>query len=234
MFIGVIINTVTVLLGSLLGLLAKKGIPDKLSKAVMTAIGLCTIYIGFDGALKGDNTIILIVSMVFGTLLGSLIDLDQKIERVGKWIEKKVKKKDDGSASIAEGFMSATLLFCVGTMTIVGGINAGLNGDNELYFTKATLDFISAIMLTSSLGIGVIFAAVSVLVIQGGIVILASLMQNMLTDTLMISEVVCCGSVIIIGLGLNLIGVTKIKVANMLPAVFLVPLFYFLWGLLPL
>lgn len=223
--LGVLVNTMTVLVGSAVGLLLKKGIPDRVAKAVMTAIGLCTIYIGIDGALAGSNTIVLIVSMVFGTIVGTLINIDGGINRLGNFLQNKF-KKSDGRTSIAEGFMTGSLLFCVGAMTIVGSLNAGLNGDNELLFTKSVLDLISSCMLASSLGIGVMFAAAFVFVFQGGIVLLSGLLQNLVTNPELIAEITCAGSVMIIGLGLNLLGITKIKVANLLPAMLFVPLFY--------
>ncbi|MBE6715759.1 MAG: DUF554 domain-containing protein [Ruminococcaceae bacterium] len=230
---GVLINTGTVILGSLLGLLLKKGIPEKISKAAMTAIGLCTIYIGIDGALEGSNTIVLILSMVFGTIIGTAVDIDGKIEKLGSFIENKMKKNKE-KGSVAQGFITGSLLFCIGAMTIVGSLNAGLKGDNELLITKAILDLISSCMLASTLGIGVLFAALFVLVYQGGLVLMASLLQSILTDTAMIAEITCAGSVMIIALGLNIIGITKIKVANFLPALILVPLFFYLVSFLPL
>ena len=231
--IGVFVNVATVLLGSFVGLLFRKGIPERISRAMMLAIGLCTLYIGIDGALEGSNTIVLILSMVFGTLIGTLLDIDDKINRVGLFIERKMKKEGE-KTSIAEGFMTASLLFCVGAMTIVGSLNAGLTGDNTLIFTKSILDLISSCLLASTLGIGVMFAAIFVLVVQGGLVLLAGLLQNVLTDQALIAEITCAGSVMIIGLGLNILGITKLKVANFLPALLLVPLFYRLIQLLPL
>ena len=231
--IGVFVNVATILLGSTVGLLFRKGIPERISRAMMLAIGLCTLYIGVDGALEGSNTIVLILSMVFGTLIGTLLDIDDKINRVGQFIERKLKKEGE-KTSIAEGFMTASLLFCVGAMTIVGSLNAGLTGDNTLIFTKSILDLISSCLLASTLGIGVMFAAVFVLLVQGGLVLLAGLLQNVLTDQALIAEITCAGSVMIIGLGLNILGITKLKVANFLPALLLVPLFYRLIQLLPI
>ena len=230
---GVIINVVTVLLGSTIGLILKKGIPEKITKAVMTVIGLCTLYIGIDGALQGENTIVLILSMVLGTIVGSLIDIDDKLEKTGKFIESKLSSKGE-SRNITQGFVTGSLLFCVGAMTIVGSLNAGLSGDNELLITKSVLDLISSCVLASTLGFGVMLSAVFVLVYQGGLVLLSGLLQNILTDTALVAEITCAGSVMIIALGLNIIGVTKIKVANLLPALLFVPLFYYLSGYLPL
>ena len=230
---GVIINVVTVLIGSTVGLILKKGIPEKITKAVMTVIGLCTLYIGIDGALQGENTIVLILSMVLGTIVGSLIDIDDKLEKTGKFIESRLKKKGE-DRNITQGFVTGSLLFCVGAMTIVGSLNAGLSGDNELLITKSVLDLISSCVLASSLGFGVMLSAVFVLVYQGGLVLLSGLLQSLLTDTALVAEITCAGSVMIIALGLNIIGITKIKVANLLPALLFVPLFYYLSGYLPL
>ena len=231
--IGVLVNTGTVLLGSLLGLLFRKGIPARVSGAVMTAIGLCTLYIGIDGALDGGNPIVLILSLVCGTIVGTLIGIDKGINRLGLLVETKL-KRSDGQTSLAEGFMTGSLLFCVGAMTIVGSLNAGLNGDNKLLFTKSVLDLISSCMLASTLGIGVMFAALFVLVFQGSLVLLAGLLQGLLTDPSLVSEITCAGSVMIIGLAFNLLGLTKIKVADMLPAILFVPLFWWLLSFLPL
>ena len=231
--IGVFVNVATVLLGSAVGLLFRKGIPERISKALMLAIGLCTLYIGIDGALEGNKTIVLILSMVFGTLIGTLIDIDDKINRVGLFIEKKLKREGEKNP-IAEGFMTGSLLFCVGAMTIVGSLNAGLKGDNTLIFTKSILDLISSCLLASTLGIGVMFSALFVLVVQGGLVLLAGLLQNVLTDEALIAELTCAGSVMIVALSLNLLGITKLKVANFLPALLMVPLFFYLWQFVPL
>lgn len=229
--LGVIVNTLTVLIGSSIGLLAKKGIPEKISQTVMFAIGLCTLYIGIDSALEGSNTIVLIVSMVLGTIVGSLIDIDDKINRLGSFFERKMKGEH---GRVAEGFMTASLLFCVGAMTIVGSLNAGLTGDNEILFTKSCLDLISSCMLATTLGIGVMLAALFVFGFQGALVLLAGLLQSILTDSAVIAEITCAGGVMIIGLGLNILGITKLKVANFLPAILFVPFVYKLAEFLPI
>lgn len=232
---GVLVNTLTVIIGSCIGMLFKRGIPEKVTKAVMTAIGLCTLYIGIDGALSGNNAIVLILSMVFGTIAGTVLDIDKGINRLGEILEKKFRKGTNKSGTtIAEGFMTASLLFCVGAMTIVGSLNAGLSGDNQLLLTKSILDLISSCMLASTLGIGVLFAAAFVFCFQGSLVLLAGMLQTLLADAGLIGEITCVGSVMIIGLGLNLLGITKIKVANFLPAILFVPLAYYLVSLLPL
>lgn len=230
--LGVIVNTLAVIVGGSLGLLLKKGIPERVSAAVMAALGLCTIYIGIDGVLQGSNTIVLIVSMVLGTIVGTFLNIDGAINRLGNFAERKL-KREDGKTSVAEGFMTASLLFCVGAMTIVGSLNAGLNGDNKILFTKSVLDLISSCMLASSLGIGVLFSSLFVLAYQGALVLLAGLLQSVLTDAALIAEITCAGSLMILGLGLNILGITKIKVADQLPAIVFVPVIYALVQYLP-
>lgn len=218
--ISAVVNAAAVIIGSCIGLLLKKGIPDRFSDILMKGLGLCTVYIGVSGALKGENTIILIISMVVGALIGEGIDLDEKLNRFGNFLEEKFKSKDGGKVSIAEGFVTASLLFCVGAMTIVGSLQSGLTGDHEMIFAKSMLDFVAAIIFASSLGIGVIFSAAFVLVYQGAIVLLAQWISPLLTDYT-INEMTCAGSVIIIALALNMLGLTKIKVMNFVPAIFI-------------
>ncbi len=220
-FSGVIVNTITVLIGSGVGLLLKKGIPERLNKAVMTAIGLCTIAIGVAGIMKGQNQLVMILSMVFGTIVGTLIDIDKRLEKLGDNLAKKSKNKEN---TFSQGFVTASLLFCVGAMTIVGSMNAGITGDNEMLYTKSVLDLISSSMLAASLGFGVMCASVFVFVFQGILVALSMLLGSFLSE-FAVAELICAGSVMITALGLNLIGVTKIKVANLLPTLIFVPLF---------
>ena len=229
--IGVLVNVAAVVVGGLVGILFRKGIPERVSKAVMLAIGLCTVYIGVSGMLSGGDTLVLIVSMVLGTVCGTLLNIDGGVNRLGQTIEKRFKSGADGN--IVEGFMTASLLFCVGAMAIIGSLNSGLLGDHEVLFTKSVMDMISACMLASALGIGVIFSAAAVLVYQGAIVLLAELLQNVLTNELLITNITCVGSLMIIAIGLNLLGVTKIKVADQLPALLFVPLVFKLITLLP-
>ena len=219
--LGVIVNTIAVIIGSTIGLLCKKGIPEKYTDAIMLGIGLCTMYIGISGSLKGENTIVLIISIVLGAVVGTLLDIDGGINRLGKYLENKF-SKEGKQVSIAQGFVTASLLFCVGSMTIVGSLTAGLTGDNEMLFTKSVLDFISSIMLTVSLGIGVMFAAAFVFVFQGLIAVLAGFLSPVLT-TSAINELICAGSILILALGMNIVGITKIKVANYLPALIFAP-----------
>ena len=221
---GVIVNVITVILGSFVGLLFKKGIPEKVSAAAMTGLGACTLYIGISGSLCGENVLLVIVSVVLGTISGTLLNIDGAITGLAKRVETKFKKEGQ-NVSIAEGLVTATLLFCVGSMTVTGSIQAGLTGDNSVLITKATLDLVSSMMLASSLGIGVMLASVSVLVIQGGLVLLAGFVAPFMS-TGAINEMTCTGSILIIMIGTNLMGITKIKVADFLPAIIFAPIIY--------
>ncbi len=219
-FSGVLVNVLTVLIGSTVGLLLKKQIPEKLTNAVMSAIGLCTVAIGVTGVIKGQNQLVMIISLVLGTIIGTLIDIDGKLTKIGDKLQKK--KGENEKSTFSQGFVTASLLFCVGAMTIVGSMNAGISGDNQMLYTKSVLDLISSTMLGASLGIGVLCSSVFVLVFQGGLVALSMALGSFLND-FAVAELICAGSVMIIALGFNLIGITKIKVANLLPGLVFVP-----------
>ena len=217
--IGTLVNTLAAVVGGLLGTLLKKGIPERLADLVQKGLALCVLYIGVKGSFAGTNTLVTILSMVLGAILGGLLDLDGKLERLGAWVQARFSKKGSGSR-IAEGFVTASLLFCVGSMSVVGSLQSGLTGNHETIFTKSMLDFVSAIILASSLGLGVCLSGAFVLVYQGAIVLLARWAAPVLSDYL-VAEMSCAGSLLIVGLGLNMLGVTKLKVSNLLPAMFL-------------
>ena len=221
-FTGVIVNTGTVLAGSLLGLLFKKGIPEKVSRAVMIALGLFTLYIGMDGALGTQSPLIVVASLVLGAIVGTLLNIDGAINRLGLWAERRFNRGEGEKVSLAEGFMTASLLFCVGAMTVNGAIEAGVQGKNTLFYTKALMDLCSSMMLAAGLGLGVMLSAAFVLVFQGLLVLLAGWIAPVLTPAA-IAEMTAAGSLIMVGLGLNLLGVTKIKVADYLPAIVFAP-----------
>lgn len=223
--LGVLVNVVTVLLGSSIGLIFKKGISKKYSDSAMTGIGLCTILIGVQGMLKGENVLVTIVSMVLGAIIGTALDIDGKLNGVGDVLSKKLKKQDD-KVSVAEGFVTASLVFCMGAMTILGSLESGLSGDNTTVFTKSILDFFSSMMLAASLGIGVIFASLFVLVFQGSLVLLAGVLEPVLSSGA-VAEITCVGSLMILALGLNLTGIGKFKTANYFPALIFAPILHY-------
>lgn len=215
--IGAIVNTLAAVVGGLLGSLLKKGIPERFADLVQKGLALCVLYIGIKGSLVGTNTLVTILSLVLGAILGELLDIDRGIERLGAWAQRKLSK---GGSRLGEGFVTASLLFCVGSMSVVGSLQSGLTGNHETIFTKSMLDFVSAIILASSLGLGVCLSGAFVLVYQGAIVLLARWAAPVLSDYV-VAEMSCAGSLLIIALGLNMLGVTKLKVGNLLPAMFL-------------
>lgn len=219
--LGTIVNTLAVIVGSTLGLIFRRGIPERISDAMMKGLGICTIFIGIDGAFQGENTLVMILSMVIGIVIGEGIDIDRHVNSAVMALENRfIKKKDNQQHTISEGIITSSLLFCVGSMTIVGCLNAGLQNDMTMLYTKSTLDLCSSMVFASTLGIGVLLSSVVVLVYQGGLTLLASLLAPLLTTTV-INEMTCVGSLLIIITGFNLMGITKIKLMNYLPAMFL-------------
>lgn len=224
---GSIVNALAVVVGSSVGLIlyyalgaAQRGTGERmsgLSDAIMKGLGLCVLLIGIQGAVHTENILMVILSMVIGAILGHLCDLDGMINRLGQWIEKKTKGR---FGNVADGFVNASLLFCVGAMTVVGSLNSGLSGDHTMQYTKSMLDMTSSVIFASSMGFGVMLSAIPVLVLQGGITLLAVWIEPLLTDRA-ISEMTAVGSLLIIGLAFNVLGVTKLKIMNYLPAIFL-------------
>jgi uncharacterized membrane protein YqgA involved in biofilm formation len=239
------------LLGLLLGTIGKHGGKKaedsvtvtsergKLSDAIFAGLALCVIMVGLGGVLKGavndriaaalaegnvaqlslsgESTMVVILSITLGCVVGTLLDLDARLNRLGQWLENKMGNR---AGNISQGFVTASLLFCVGSMAIVGSLNSGLIGDHSMLYTKSMIDFISAIVFGCSLGVGVSFSAVAVLLYQGVIALAAQWLSPMLT-TDVITTMTITGSLLIVALGFNMLGVTKIKIMNYLPAVFL-------------
>lgn len=221
--LGTIVNTLAILSGCAIGLLLKRGINEKVTDAIMKGISLCVIYIGIDGMLEGSKTLAVIIAMALGAAIGTLLDLNGKMEKLGKMIEGRI---SNGGAGIAQGFVTASLIYCVGAMAVVGSLQSGLNGDHSMLYTKALLDGISAMVLTASLGAGVGLSAASVFVYQGALTLLAGLIAPVLSDAV-VAEMTCVGSILIAALGLNMLGITKLKVMDYVPAIFIViPLCY--------
>lgn len=221
--LGTIVNTLAILAGCAIGLLLKRGINEKVTDAIMKGISLCVVYIGIDGMLEGSKTLAVIIAMALGAAIGTLLDLNGKVEKLGKMIEGRI---SNGGAGIAQGFVTASLIYCVGAMAVVGSLQSGLNGDHSMLYTKALLDGISAMVLTASLGAGVGLSAASVFVYQGALTLLAGLIAPVLSDAV-VAEMTCVGSILIAALGLNMLGVVKLKVMDYVPAIFIViPLCY--------
>lgn len=223
--IGTLINCAAIILGSALGLLLRRGMKDSMSKTVMQGIGLSVILIGVMGAIKTENTLLVILSMVIGGVCGSLIDIDARMNRLGAWAQQKLTRGDDTNNTFAKGFVTASLVYCVGAMAVVGALDSGIRGDHSTLIAKAMLDGVSAIVFASSLGIGVMLSAVPILVYQGSIALLGNAIAPLLND-MVITEMSAVGGLLIMAIGINMLLDTEIKVANLLPAI-LIPFLYF-------
>lgn len=227
MLSGAVVNFFLVIIGSLFGALFKKGIPERLQKALIQGIALCVLYIGITGFFeKNINVLLVILCMAVGAIIGELIDLDKFVNKLGEKLEGVFGKNN--SSPVAEGFITATLIFCVGAMTIVGSIDSGISGDNSTLYSKAIMDCIVATVLTSSLGFGVLLSAFSVLIIQGSITLLAGVIAPIITP-FALAHISVIGSILITALALNMLGLTKIKLMNYIPAV-LLPLVFCIFG----
>ncbi len=237
MLTGTTVNALSITAGSLAGMLLKwlagrfssllpagsAALGQRLQTIVMQGVALCVLYLGISGCLKGQNSLIAIVAMVLGALLGELLDLDRRMRTLGDWVQKKTERlvrADSEGPSISDGFVTASLLFCVGAMAIVGALQDGLTGDHSMLFAKSLLDGISAVVFGASLGLGVLFSAAAVFLYQGLIALLASFLAPLLGDAV-IAEMTCVGSLLIVALALNMLGLTKIKVMNLVPAILL-------------
>lgn len=221
---GTLINVGAIIIGSLLGLLFHAKISKKYITIVFQGIGLFTLFIGVDMAFKTENYLIMILSIVVGGILGTLFKLEFQINRFSDFI--KLKFKSDNS-KFSEGLVTAFLLYCMGSMTILGAFEEGMGNAPNLLLAKSLMDGISSIALVAGLGIGVVFSVIPLLLYQGGLTLFANLLNDKLTE-LMINELSAVGGLMLIGMGLNILGITKIKVINMIPAlVVVVILVYF-------
>lgn len=215
---GTIVNSAAIVAGSIAGLLLGKFIPERFSDAMEKGAALCVLYIGVDGMLAGENTLVAILSIAIGAILGELLQLDEHMHQLGDWVERKFGGKGS-KTSLSDGFVTASLLFCVGAMAIMGALDSGLTGDHATLYAKSTLDGITSIVYGSTMGVGVALSGVAVFLYQGLITLCASFIAPFLSDVV-IAEMKCVGSLLIIGLSFNMLGMTKIKVMNYVPAVF--------------
>jgi Uncharacterized membrane protein, possible Na+ channel or pump len=224
--LGTLVNFSAIIAGSLVGILLKNGVPEKISNTIMQGLSLCIVFIGISGAIKGSNTLLIIISMVIGGLIGELVDLDNLLQKIGDKIEGRFK-----GIKISEGFVTTSLMFCVGSMAIVGSLQSGLEGNHKILFAKSVIDGIASVIFASSLGIGVMLSSFSVLIYQGAITFGAASLKAILIQSV-ITDMTAVGSLLIIGLGLNMLNVTKIKVANLLPAIFMPIIYQFILNII--
>ena len=220
--IGTLVNAGTIIVGSILGMLLKGGIPERIQNIIYTAVGVAVMFIGITGVINNQgDSMLLVLSLVIGGVIGELCRLDEHMESLGEKIKKRfIKEGSAGSATFVEAFVSSTILFCVGAMAIVGSLNDGMLHDPSMLFTKAILDGITSIVLAASLGIGVAFSAIPILIYQGILTVLSSILSGFFTETL-IRNMSFVGNVIIFCIGLNFLFPKKVKTINFAPALFM-------------
>ncbi|GLI85870.1 membrane protein [Rossellomorea marisflavi] len=219
---GTIINGICIILGTLLGKLLHR-IPENVKDTVLKAIGLAVTVLGLQMGLKSENFLIVIISLAVGAALGEWMNLDSKLNALGDWLERKIGTK--GDTSISQGFITATLIFVIGAMAVIGALDSGIRGDHDVLLTKAIIDGFTSIILATTLGIGVMFSAVPVILYQGTIALFATQIHRFVPQELMdafITEMTATGGIMIFAIGLNLVGITKIRVANLLPGIVVV------------
>jgi len=220
---GTIVNSLAIVAGSLLGILLKKGIKDDYKTTIMDGISLTVIVIGIMGGIKSENIILAISSIVIGSLIGEIIGIEKKLDILGDKLQKSFGSRD---SNFSKGFVTASLVYCVGAMAIVGALESGIQGNHQTLFAKSILDGISSIIFASTLGVGVAFSAVAVFIYQGTITLLAGSVKGLLTPQV-INEISAIGGILIMAIGINVLGIKKIKVGNMLPAIF-IPIIYYI------
>ena len=220
--IAVFVNVATVLLGSTVGLIFRNKINEKFTRAVISALALVTILIGLSSALGTADILCVIICMALGTIIGELIRIDDGIEGAGDFIKSRLFRGKRTENRFTEGFVTACIVFCVGSMTIMGSFEAGINGNNSIIYAKSALDFVSSMMFAAAMGFGVPFAALFVLVFQGALTLLAGVLAPLLSAAV-VAEMSAVGGTILVGMGINMLELSpnRIKVANMLPAIFL-------------
>lgn len=225
--LGTIVNALAIVAGSIMELLFSRGIPEHYKVTVQNGVGLSVVLIGVKSALVADNLLVVIISIVIGSICGELARIENRLEQLGTYLETKVagRNGDNGESSFAKGFVTASLVFCVGSMAIVGSLESGLTGNHQTLFAKSVLDGVTSIIFASTMGLGVAFSAAAVFLYQGAITLTAVFMKSFLVATT-VQEMTSAGGLLILAIGLNMLGLTRIRVGNMLPAIFM-PLLYF-------
>lgn len=217
--LGTLVNGLLIIVGTIIGKRLNR-IPENMKGTVMYAIGLAVMVLGLQMGLKGENFLIVILSLVFGAVIGEYFALEDKLNALGNWLEKRLGSSDQ--SSISQGFVTATLIFVIGAMAIIGALDSGIRGDHDVLYTKSIIDGFTALILATTLGIGVLFSAFPVVIYQGLIALFAMQIDRFVPTELMnsfITEMTATGGVMIFAIGLNLAGITKIRVANLLPAI---------------
>ncbi|QHS23824.1 DUF554 domain-containing protein [Virgibacillus sp. MSP4-1] len=218
--LGTLVNGLGIFAGTFIGLFLSK-IPEKMKETIMSGIGLTVVMIGLSMSFTSDRVIVILLSLLTGAIIGELLQLDDKLNRLGEWIESKFQKQS-GQSMIAQGFITASLIFVIGAMSVIGALDSGLRNDHEILFTKAMIDGFVALVLTTTLGFGVIFSIIPVVLYQGSIALFATQIEIWLPDSFLntfIEDMTATGGLLILAIGLNLLNLTNIRVANLLPGI---------------
>lgn len=232
-FFGTIINAISIIIGSILGLFFSN-IPERFKETVMHGIGLVVLLIGLQMAFSTEVIIIVLLSLLFGAIIGEFLRLEERLNQIGHWIGRKFTTNSSQDNSISQGFVTATLVFVMGAMAIVGALDSGVRGDHEILLTKGIIDGFVALVLTTTMGFGVIFSVIPVVLYQGTITLLATQIEKYVSEvflTGLISEITAVGGIIIVAIGLNLLKLMNIRIGNLLPALVMVVLIYFIYYL---
>jgi uncharacterized protein len=212
--IGTLVNVLAIVAGSLIGTLFHRSIPERMRLIVFQGLGLCVLLIGMQMALKTEGLIALVFSLLLGAVTGELLDLEKRLEQVGGRLKRRFGSNDN---RFTDGFVTASLIFCVGSMAVLGSLDDGIRGDHTILFTKSILDGVASIPLASTYGIGVAFSALPILLYQGGITLAAAQAQGFFTSEIVL-QMTAVGGLLIMGIGINLLGIIRLKITNMLPA----------------
>ncbi len=212
---GTVVNVVAIIIGAILGLVLKQGIPDQMKQTVMQGVGLVVIYLGVSMAFESEEILIVVFSIVLGGILGEMGKIEDRLNSFGNSLKSKFGSEE---GQFTEGFVFASLIYCVGALAVVGSLESGLNSNHEILYTKSVLDGTTAIAFTSSLGLGVAFSALPVLIYQGFIAVFASGVSDFLADEV-VAEMSSVGGLMIMAIGLNVLEITNIKIANLLPGI---------------
>ncbi len=223
--LGTIANTLAIIAGSLLGLLFSRGIADNYKEIILSGVGLSVVLIGIKSALVSGDLMVVIFSVVLGALLGEALQIEKQLQMVGAFLESKVAAKSSDRKSFARGFVTASLVFCVGSMAIVGSLESGLTGNHQTLFAKSVLDGVTSVIFASTMGLGVMFSSIAVFLYQGILTVTAGFMKDVLVPET-IAQMTSVGGLLIMAIGFNMLKITTIRVGNLLPAIFL-PLAYF-------
>lgn len=215
--LGSIVNAAAIIIGAAVGYIFKKGLSERFSSLVISVLGLFTMAIGMMFFIESKNILVVLFSLVIGGILGEWVNIEKRMNDLGDYVQSKFKSKE---GNFSEGFVTASLLFCVGSMAIMGALQSGLMNDHKILYTKAIMDGVICVVFASTMGIGVMFSCIPVFVYQGTITMLASFIAPYLNEAV-ITEMTAAGGVLLVGVGMNILEIKKIKVGNMLPAIFL-------------